>query len=104
MNPISTIISKKQHFRVLFRERGYKVEMANRVGKFHTNVAAVAGSCDCVQLGVWATSWENSAPTLWPLPDHVIMFNWGLGNVVGEFRTNVAAIAGSCDYVQLGFG
>jgi hypothetical protein len=68
--------------------------MANCVGKFHTNVAAVAESCDCIQLGVWATSWENSAPTLWPLPDHVIMFNWGLGDVVGEFCTNVVAIAG----------
>ena len=65
-------------FRVLFRERGYKVEMANRVGKFRTNVAAVAGSCDCVQWGFSATSWENSAPTLRPLPDHVIMFNWGV--------------------------
>ena len=52
--------------------RGYKVEMANCVGKFRTNVAAIAGSCDCVQLGVWATSWENSAPTLRPLPDHVM--------------------------------
>ena len=49
--------------------------------------------------GFWATSWENSAPTLWPLPDHVIVFN-GLGDVVGEFRTNVVAVAGSCDCVQ----
>jgi hypothetical protein len=31
---------------------------------------------------------------LWLLPDHVIMFNWGLGDVVGEFRTNVVAVAG----------
>src|SRR5712691_7036802 len=47
------------------------------VGKFRTNVAAVAGSCDCV--------------------------NWGfLSEPVGEFRTNVAAVAGSCDCIQLG--
>jgi hypothetical protein len=49
--------------------------------------------------GVWATSWENSAPTLRLLPDHVIVFNWVLGDIVGEFRTNVAAIAGSCDVI-----
>ena len=50
------------------------------VGEFRTNVAAVAGSCDCV-------------------------FNWGLGDVVGEFRTNVAAVAGSCDVIgNWGFG
>ena len=51
--------------------------MANRVGKFRTNIAAVAGSCDCVQLG-------------------------GFGDVVGKFHTNIAAVAGSCDCVQLG--
>ena len=48
-------------------------------------------------------SWENSAPTLRPLPDHVIVCSTGgFGDVVGEFRTNIAAIAGSCDCVQLG--
>jgi len=49
------------------------------VGKFRTNVAAVAGSCDCVQRGF-------------------------LSEPVGEFRTNVAAVAGSCDCVQLELG
>src|SRR6266581_277041 len=46
------------------------------VGKFRTNVAAVAGSCDCVQLGVFCEP-------------------------VGECRTNVAAVAGSGDCVSL---
>ena len=49
------------------------------VGKFRTNVAAVAGSCDCVQRGF-------------------------LSEPMGEFRTNVAAVAGSCDCVQLELG
>jgi len=49
--------------------------------------------------------WENSALTLRPLPDHVTVFNWGfLSEAVGEFRTNVAAVAGSCDCVQLNWG
>ena len=45
------------------------------MGKFRTNVAAVAGSCDCV----------STRPTR------------DLGEPVGEFRNNVAAVAGSCD-------
>ena len=36
-------------------------------------------------------------PTLRPLPGHVIVFNLLGGGDVGEFRTNVAAVAGSCD-------
>ena len=43
--------------------------------------------------------WENSAPTLRPLPDHVTVFQWGFGEPVGEFRTNVAAVAGSCHVI-----
>jgi len=44
------------------------------------------------QPGIWANPWENSATTLRPLPDHVIVIVCCFN--VGEFRTNVAAVTG----------
>jgi len=43
--------------------------------------------------------WENSISKLRPLPDHVTVFQWGFGKPMGEFCTNVAAIAGSCHVI-----
>ena len=62
--------------RVLFRERGSKDEMASCVGKFHTNVVAVAGSCQRATGNgeIWVRSWENSTPTLRLLLGHVHAF------------------------------
>jgi len=48
--------------------------------------------------------WENSAPMLQPLLDHVTVLQLGdLGEPVGEFCTNIVAIARSCDFVSRGF-
>jgi hypothetical protein len=97
-------------------------DLGEPVGEFRTIIAAVAGSCHVTvfqgiwanpwensalslrplpdhvtvfQQGVWANPWENSALSLRPLPDHVTVFSMDLGEPVGEFRTNIAAVAGS---------
>jgi hypothetical protein len=53
--------------------RSYKADFVGGAGKFRADVAA--------------------------FPDHVIVFNQGGPRGPGEFRTNVAAITGSCDCV-----